>query len=161
MTTTDGNQYSLMQGVIKVLMCESIFISFVICGCSAWWVRVRWLASINYPGHPAQSLLACAAPLLILVRANLHQGKGDSLVVLLRIKRKLMNIDCHLLKPCTTMTAQWGLLSPQQLVSSVLLSPLVSPFSSHVSLFSLFRSQNKSKTKSNSSNANPTTHLSS
>ena len=38
-------------------------------------------------------------------------GKEASVAVLLKIKRKLMNIDCHLLKSCTTMTAQWGLVS--------------------------------------------------
>ena len=44
------------------------------------------------------------------VRAYLHKGK-KSLVMLLRITRKLTNIDCRQLKSCATMTARWGLLS--------------------------------------------------
>ena len=56
-----------------------------------------------------QSLLARALPLLILVRAYLHKEKGASLVVLLRIKRKLMHIDCRRLKSCAATTARWGL----------------------------------------------------
>ena len=63
----------------------------------------------------AQSLLACAARLLILVRAYLYkiQGKEDILVVLLRITRKLMNIDCCLLKSRAAMTEWWGLIGMQ------------------------------------------------
>ena len=51
-------------------------------------------------------------PLLILVRAYLHKGKRASLALLLRIKKKFMNIDCRLLKSCADMTAQWGLTVP-------------------------------------------------
>ena len=42
-------------------------------------MRARGLAKMNYPGQPAQSLLARAAPLLIRVRAyNHHMGNSGS-----------------------------------------------------------------------------------
>ena len=37
------------------------------------------------------------------------QGKADSLIVLLKIKRKLMNVDCRRLKSRTATTAWWGM----------------------------------------------------
>ena len=70
MATTDGNQYSFMQGAIKELSVKSIFTNFIIRGLSAWWVCCASTGLVNYPGQPARSLLACAAPLLILVRAK-------------------------------------------------------------------------------------------
>ena len=88
---------------------ERIFTSFIIRGWSAWGCA-RELAYINDLGQPAQALLARAAPLLIRVRAYLHKGKGASLVVLLRMRRKLM-IDCRRLKSHAAMTAQWVLAS--------------------------------------------------
>ena len=100
--TTDGNQYSFTRSY-QSFKHESIFTSFIIRSWSAW------TGLVKYPDQPAQWLLARGAPLPILVRAYLHKGKGDSLVVLLRMKQKLMNIDCRLLKSCAAMTAQWGL----------------------------------------------------
>ena len=55
-----------------------------------------------------------ATPLLILVCAYLHKGNGARLLVLLRIKRKLMNIDCCRLKSCAATTGWWGLHWPEQ-----------------------------------------------
>ena len=97
-----------MQGTIKSIKRERIFTSFIIRGWSAWWVRCTWTGIVYYPGQPAQSLLAGAAPLLILVCAYLHKGNGASVTVLLRIKWKLMQIDCRLLKSRADMTWQVG-----------------------------------------------------
>ena len=47
--------------------------NFIIRGWSSWWVCADGLSSINYPSQPAQSLLACAVPLLILVRMYFHR----------------------------------------------------------------------------------------
>ena len=48
-------------------------------------------------------------PLYNEVPLYFRNGKGACVVVLLRIKRKLMNTDCRLLKSCAAMTARWGL----------------------------------------------------
>ena len=40
------------------------------------------------------------------------------MLVLLRIKRKLMNIDCRLLKSRTAMTSQWDLVPVNELLTS-------------------------------------------
>ena len=46
----------------------------------------------------------------VWIKACISTREEDSLVVLLRIKRKLMNIDCHRLKSRAAMTARWGLI---------------------------------------------------
>ena len=81
----------------------SIFTSFIIRGWSTWWVREHEPAWINYPGQPARSLLTCAAPLLIIVRMNLHKGKGASLRVLLRI----MQTSWILIAVCWNHAPPW------------------------------------------------------
>ena len=77
MTTTDGNQYSFMQGAIKVLSVKTSSLAslFVV---EAHDERVRMNALDNSSRSDAQSLLACApcaACLLILVRVYLYKGK--------------------------------------------------------------------------------------
>ena len=106
MTTTDGNQYSFMQGAINVLSVKaSTLASLFAVEC----VRVTDLD--NSSRSDAQSLLACAARLLIPFARILlsSQAKEDKLVALLRMTRKFMNIACRLLKSRATMTEWWGL----------------------------------------------------
>ena len=66
---------------------ERIFTSFIICGLSARWVHCESTGLVNYSGQSVQSLLAHAAPTLILVRAYLHKGRAQQ-AVLLRINPK-------------------------------------------------------------------------
>ena len=74
MTTTNGNQYSFMQGAIKVLsVTASSPVSLF--AVEAHDERVRVTDLDKSSRSDVQSLLACAARLLILVRANLHKGK--------------------------------------------------------------------------------------
>ena len=72
---------------------ESIFTSFIIRGWSALISACTRIGLDNFLGQPVQSLVACAAPLLILVRAYLHweTGASPALAALLRIERKLIN----------------------------------------------------------------------
>ena len=100
-----------MQGAINVLsMTASSPVSLF--AVEGHYERVRITDLDKSSRSDAHSLLACAVRLLILVRAYLHKGKGDRLVVLLRITRKLMNIVCRLLKSCAAMTGWWGLFLP-------------------------------------------------
>ena len=72
MTTTDGNQCSFMQGAIKVLSVKASSPALLF-AVEAHDVHVTDLDKSSR--SDAQSLLACAARLLILVRAYLHNGK--------------------------------------------------------------------------------------
>ena len=111
MTTTDGNQYAFMQGAINVLSVKASSPASLF-AVEAHDERVRVTDLLDKSSRSdAQSLLllACAARLLILVRAYFHKGKYDRLVVLLRIMRKLMNIVCRLLKSRAAITGWWDL----------------------------------------------------
>ena len=110
--TTDGNQYSFMQGAIKVLivLTSSPASSFVV-ETHDEYVRVNW-PTCSYLSRSACAIDHCwHAPRLcwsFYARIFIRK-KRASLAVLLRIKQKLMNIDCRLLKSWAAMTAQWGL----------------------------------------------------
>ena len=74
MTTSDCNQYSFMQGAINVLSVKaSSPASLFMVEAHDEPVRVTDLDKSSR--SDAQSLLACAARLLILVQAYLHKGK--------------------------------------------------------------------------------------
>ena len=86
---------------------ESIYTSYIIRGWSAFDERMRVTDLDKSSRSDVQLFLACAAHLLTLVLAYISsqlKGKGIKLVVLLRITRKLMNIDCARLKSCAAMT---------------------------------------------------------
>ena len=98
-----ANQYSFLQGANNVLSMktstpDSLF------AVETHDERVRVIDLDKSSRSNAQSLLACAAHLLILVRAYLHKGKRIGLVVLRRIMRKLVNIVCCPLKSCAAIT---------------------------------------------------------
>ena len=89
MTTTDGNQYSFMQEAINVLNVKASTLASLF-AVEAHNERARVTDLDKSSRSDAQSLLAvaCAACLLILVRAYLHKGGPgceDRLLVLLRI----------------------------------------------------------------------------
>ena len=74
MTTTDGNQYSFMQVAIKVLSVKaSSLASLFAVEAHDECVRVTHVDKSSRTD--AQSLLACAVHLLILVCAYLHKEK--------------------------------------------------------------------------------------
>ena len=109
MTTTDGNQYSFMQGGIKVLSVKTSSPASLF-GVEAHdeWVHVTGLDKLSRSAC-AVNAGTCRAFADPCTRVSPY-GKGACLAVLLRIKRKLMNIDCRWLKSCAAMTAWWGLM---------------------------------------------------
>ena len=74
MTTRDGNQYSFMQGANNVLSVKASTLASLF-AVEAHDERVRVIDLDKSSRSDAQSLLACAARLLILVRTYLHKGK--------------------------------------------------------------------------------------
>ena len=74
MTTCDGNQHSFMQGAIKVLSVTASSPASLF-AVEAHDERVRMPDLNKSSRSDAQSLLACAARLLILIRMYLHKGK--------------------------------------------------------------------------------------
>ena len=73
MTTTDGS-HSFMQGAINVLSVKASTLASLF-AVEAHDERVHVTDLDKSSRSDAQSLLACAARLLILVRAYLHKGK--------------------------------------------------------------------------------------
>ena len=71
-TTTDGNRYSFMQGAIYVLSMKASTLASLF-AVEVHDERVRVIDLDKSSRSDAQSLLACAARLLILVRA--YKGK--------------------------------------------------------------------------------------
>ena len=74
MTTSDGNQYSFMQGANNVLSVKASTPASLF-AVEAHDERVRVIDLDKSSRSDAQSLLACAACLLILVCIYLHKGK--------------------------------------------------------------------------------------